>query len=170
VERLTGMPLGPAVRRLVGFESLGLRHTWWETLEPAPSGIADRAHQYLGGFDAYDIDPSFDLYGGGGIAAPMSDVAHFLTALLDGRVLAQRRTLDTMLAPRSTEMAGYGLGIFGTVVRGVRGYGHSGFWGTSAMVFPDAGVTVAVAITDQAESRQITPVMSAVLRLFGAGN
>jgi hypothetical protein len=38
------------------------------------------------------------------------------------------------------------------------------------MVFPDAGVTVAVAITDQAESRQITPVMSAVLRLFGAGN
>ncbi len=170
VERLTGMPLGPAVRRLVGFESLGLRHTWWETLEAAPPGIADRAHQYLSGFDSYAIDPSFDLYGGGGIAAPMSDVAQFLTALLDGRVLAQRLTLDTMLAPRSTEMAGYGLGIYGTVVRGVRGYGHSGFWGTSAVVFPEAGVTVAVAVTDQAEFRQITSFIGEVLRIFGAGS
>ncbi len=175
VERYTGQPLGPAVRALVGFDRLGLRHTWWETMEPAPSGIADRAHQYLRGFDAYDIDPSFDLYGGGGIVATMSDLAHFLTALTDGRVLAQRATLDTMLAPRSTEMAGYGLGIFGTTARGLRGRGHSGFWGTSAMVFPEAGITIAVAVTEQAESRLLNVVMGEVLglavcrQLTGAG-
>lgn len=166
VERYTGAPLGPAVRRLVGFDRLGLRHTWWETMEPEPVGVAPRAHQYLGGFDAYDIHPSFDLYGGGGIVAPMAEMAQFLTALLDGEVLARRATLDTMLAPRSREMSGYGLGIFGTVVRERRGYGHSGFWGTSAMAFPDAGVTIAVAVTDQAESRQIAAVMGAVLDLF----
>lgn len=169
VERLTGKALGPAVRELVGFDRLGLRQTWWETMEPAPAGVADRAHQYLGGTDAYGIDPSFDLYGGGGIVASMGDVARFLTALLDGRVLAQRATLDTMLAPRSPEMTGYGLGIFGTTARGLGGRGHSGFWGTSAMVFPDAGVTIAVAVTEQAESRLLNVVMGEVLRLFGAG-
>jgi D-alanyl-D-alanine carboxypeptidase len=169
VERYTGKALGPAVRDLVGFERLGLRQTWWETMEPAPASMADRAHQYVGGFDAYGIDPSFDLYGGGGIVATMGDLAHFLTALLDGRVFAQRATLDTMLAPRSSEMAGYGLGLFGTTAHGLRGRGHSGFWGTSAMVFPEAGITVAVAVTEQAESRLLNLVMGDVLRLFGAG-
>lgn len=169
VERYTGKALGPAVRSLLDFDKLGLRQTWWETMEPAPAGVPDRAHQYLGGFDSYAIDPSFDLYGGGGLVAPMAEVANFLTALLDGRVLARRATLDTMVAPRSNEMAGYGLGLFGMDVRGLRGRGHSGFWGTTAMAFPDAGLTIAVAVTDQAESRQTAAVMGAVLSLFGAG-
>lgn len=169
VERLTGIPLGPAVRTLAGFERLGLRHTWWEIMEPMPASTPDRAHQYLGGFDTFEIDPSFDLYGGGGIAAPMAEVAQFLTALLDGRVLAQRATLDNMLTPRSAELAGYGLGVYGANVRGLRGVGHGGFWGTTAMVFSEAGVTIAVSASDQAESRQNTAVMGAVLALFGAG-
>jgi D-alanyl-D-alanine carboxypeptidase len=169
IERYAGEPLGPAVRRLVGFEALGLRATWWETVEPAPPGAAARAHQYLGGFDSFDIDPSVDLYGGGGIVAPMAEVAQFLAALLEGRVLAQRATLDTMRAPRSPELGGYGLGIAGTNVRGMRGYGHSGFWGTTAMVFPDAGVTIAIAVTEQSELRVANAIMGAVLELFGAG-
>jgi D-alanyl-D-alanine carboxypeptidase len=98
------------VRSLVRFDKLGLRHTWWETLEPAPAGVPDRAHQYLGGFDSHGIDPSFDLYGGGGIVAPMAELAHFLTALLGGQVFEQRETLDTMMRPRSPEMNGSGMG------------------------------------------------------------
>lgn len=169
VERYTGKALGPAVRSLLDFDKLGLRQTWWETMESAPARVPDRAHQYLGGFDSYAIDPSFDLYGGGGLVAPMAEVANFLTALFDGRVLARQATLDTMVAPRSKEMAGYGLGLFGMDVLGLRGRGHSGFWGTTAMAFPDAGLTIAVAVTDQAESRQTAAVMGAVLSLFGAG-
>lgn len=169
IERYTGKALGPAVRGLVGFEQIGLRHTWWETMESVPANSSDRAHQYLNGFDAYDINPSFDLYGGGGIVAPMSELAQFLTALLNGRVFGTPATLDTMLRARSSEMSGYGLGIFGTTARGVRGYGHSGFWGTTVMHFPDAGITVAVAVTDQSESRLMNTVMGAVLAMFGAG-
>jgi D-alanyl-D-alanine carboxypeptidase len=167
IERYTGTPLGPAVRELVGFSRLGLTHSWWETMEPAPRGVADRAHQYLGGFDAYDIDPSFDLYGGGGIVATMADLGRFLTALLDSRVFERPATLDAMLAPRSNEMAGYGLGIFGTMAGGIRGRGHSGFWGTTSMVFPEAGVTVSVAVTEQSESRVFNAVMSAVVHMVG---
>jgi D-alanyl-D-alanine carboxypeptidase len=168
IERYTGKPLGPAVRELVGFSRLGLTQSWWETMEPIPTGIADRAHQYLGGFDSYDIDPSIDLYGGGGIVATVSDMGRFLTALLDGQVFDRRATLDTMLAPRSTEMDGYGLGIFGTTAAGSRGRGHSGFWGTIAMIFPEAGVTVSVAVTDPGELRLSGAVMNAVVRMVGA--
>lgn len=169
IERYTNQPLGPAVRRLLDFDRLGLRSTWWETMEPIPAGTAPRAHQYLAGFDSYDIDPSFDLYGGGGIVAPMAEVAAFMAALMEGRVFARPATLDTMLVPRSTEMAGYGSGIYGTTVRGLRGYGHSGFWGTTAMVFPDAGITIAIAVTEQSELRMSNAVMDSVLALFGAG-
>lgn len=168
VERLSGQSLGPAVRSLVRFDKLGLRHTWWERLEPAPPGALDRAHQYLGGLDAYDIDPSFDLYGGGGIVATMADLAHFLTVLLAGQVLEKQETLETMMRPQSPQMNGYGMGLFGSTVGGLTGRGHSGFWGTTAMVFPDAGVTIAVAITDQGEFRQSNAVMGAVLKALGA--
>lgn len=168
VERLSGRSLGPAVRSLVRFDKLDLRHTWWETLEPAPAGVPDRAHQYLGGFDAYGIDPSFDLYGGGGIVAPMAELAHFLTALLGGQVFEQRETLETMMRPRSPEMNGYGMGLFGSKVGSMTGRGHSGFWGTTAMVFPDAGVTIAIAITEQSEFRQANAVMGEVLKMMVA--
>ncbi len=168
VERYTKQSLGPAVRSLVRFDKLGLRHTWWERLEPAPAGEPDRAHQYLGGLDAYGIDPSFDLYGGGGIVATMADLAHYLTALMAGQVFEKRETLETMMRPRSPEMNGYGMGLFGSTVGGLTGRGHSGFWGTTAMVFPDAGVTIAVAITDQGEFRQSNAVMGAVLKVVGA--
>jgi hypothetical protein len=66
-------------------------------------------------------------------------------------------------------MNGYGMGLFGSTVGGLTGHGHSGFWGTTAMVFPDAGVTIAVSITDQGEFRQSNAVMGAVLKLLGAG-
>jgi D-alanyl-D-alanine carboxypeptidase len=168
VERYSGKPLGPAVRALVGFEQLGLTHTWWENMERAPGKMSPRAHQYLGGFDSHDISPTFDLYGGGGIVTTMEELAHFLSALLDGRVFRERATLDTMLAPRSTEMSGYGLGIFGATARGLRGRGHSGFWGTSAMVFPEVGVTIAVAMTEQSELRGVNAVMGTVLDLVRA--
>ena len=169
IERYTNQPLGPAVRRLLNLDTLALHGTWWETLEPAPRDAPPRAHQYLAGFDSHDIDPSFDLYGGGGIVAPMADLAQFVAALLEGRVFARPATLDTMLAPRSADMAGYGLGIFGSNVRGLHGYGHSGFWGTTAMVFPEAGITIALAVTDQGELRMANAVMGTVLAMFGAG-
>lgn len=37
VERVTREPLGVAVRRLLRYELLGLRHTWWEDDEPGAS-------------------------------------------------------------------------------------------------------------------------------------
>lgn len=165
VERYTGKTLGPGVRELVGLDRLGLRQTWWETLEPEPAGIAPRTHQYIGGKDTYDIDPSFDLYGGGGIAASMADVAAFMSALQTGKVLQQQATLDTMLAIRSPNfMAGYGLGIFRVNSQGRVGIGHSGYWGTVVMHYPAEGITVAIGVTEQTQGGGIYALSGATLR------
>jgi CubicO group peptidase (beta-lactamase class C family) len=99
----------------------------------------------------------------------MADLAHFLTALLDGKVFVKRETLETMDRAKSPEMNGYGMGLFGSTVAGQTGRGHSGFWGTTGMVFSEAGLTIAVAITDQGEFRQSSAVMGAVLKVMGAG-
>jgi D-alanyl-D-alanine carboxypeptidase len=165
IERYTGKTLGLGVRELVGFERLGLRQTWWETLEPAPRGIADRVHQYMGGSDTYDMDASFDLYGGGGIVAPLADVAAFMSALQGGKVFDRRATLDTMLAVRSPDfLGGYGLGIFRINSQGRTGIGHTGFWGVLAMHYPAEGITIAIAVNEQTLGNTVYGLSGATLR------
>ncbi len=98
VERATGESLPAAVRRLVGFERLGLDRTWWEQLEPAPAGVAAHAHQFYDDtFDNATLDASADLYGGGGLVSTVSDVTTFFRALFEGRVFDHDTTLDQML-------------------------------------------------------------------------
>jgi D-alanyl-D-alanine carboxypeptidase len=166
IERYTGTNLGAGVRSLIGFDKLGLKRTWFEMLEPAPAGLPERAHQYINGFDSYDNDPSFDLYGGGGIVAPLEELAGYVEALVQGKVFARRATLDTMLKARSPEMGGYGFGIYANNQSGHTGYGHSGFWGTVALHFPKDRLTVAVAVTEQSQYGAIFGVVSAVGKMF----
>ena len=78
VERTTGRPLGSAYRRLLGFGKLGLAQTYLESLEPPGRGRRPRAHQYYQRIDATDFDPSFDLYGGGGLVSSVDDLAQLL--------------------------------------------------------------------------------------------
>jgi len=51
----------------------------------------------LGDLDVSGFDPSFDLYGGGGLAATVGDMAAFMRALLTGGVYDNLPTADTML-------------------------------------------------------------------------
>ena len=97
IERASGAASGgdgPGTARL---RRLGLDETYWESLEPAPSGIAGRAHQYIGEFDGYGMDPSFDLYGAAGLVSTVDDLSAFYRALLRGEVFARPETLATML-------------------------------------------------------------------------
>jgi D-alanyl-D-alanine carboxypeptidase len=81
LERQTGGSMAAALRNLLGYQRLGLRSTWLETLESAPKGVLDRAHRYEGDHDTYTDDPSYDLYGGGGLASTVRDTALFMRAL-----------------------------------------------------------------------------------------
>jgi len=101
LERRTGRGLAAAYRTLLGFEKLGLTRTYLETLERKTPDARPRAHQYYERIDSTAFDPSFDLYGGGGLVSTVDDLARFYRALLHGRVYAKRATLhDFMDTPQ----------------------------------------------------------------------
>jgi D-alanyl-D-alanine carboxypeptidase len=144
IERATGTPLADAYRTLLDFEGLHLDATYLESLEPAPPGSAARAHQYVGSVDAFGADPSFDLYGGGGLVSTVDDLSTFYRALLRGDVYTEPETLDTMLeVPASNAEAQAAMGIFQIDVAGDTCWSHSGFWGTFVLTCPQIDVTIA---------------------------
>lgn len=150
IERVTGQNLAVAVRATLRLERFGLRATWWERFERAPAGAASRAHQWLGARDATGVDPSMDLYGGGGLVMSPRDLAVFFAALFEGRVFDRPETLREMLwrgPHRGAER--YRLGIFVARVDGVEVYWHTGFWGTAAAYAPARRVAAAGASTNQ---------------------
>lgn len=146
IERVTGQSQAVAYRRLLRFDQIGLRHTYFETLEPAPPGTGPRAHQYLGDVDTFDLDASHDLYGAGGHVSTAADQNRFFRALFSGELLS-RRSLRVMTTP--TEQSGdegYGMGITrGSTAIGFC-YGHSGFWGAVTLICPDRDVVVSVTV------------------------
>lgn len=150
IEQVSGLAQAPAYRSLLNFARLGLRHTWFETLEPAPTDIPARAHQFAGSIDTTDFNPSFDLFGGGGLVSTVEDTSAFLRALMTLRIFAKAQTLATMLTVPSTNLlpagygpgGGYAMGIFRLRLDDAEScYGHSGFWGTEFFHCPFANVT-----------------------------
>ena len=160
IEQASGQPLAVAVRELLHFERLGLMSTWWEVFEPRPAWIPERAHQFYGDTDTVNFDPSFDLYGGGGLVSTVGDLARFYRALLTGEVFDDFTTGTLMLArdhaaqalPDADERAlppgDYRMGIWEDEVEGFVTYRHSGFFGTVAVYVPDLDLVVA-ATTNQ---------------------
>lgn len=147
LERLTGKPLGPALRSVLDFKKLNLDETYLESLEPAPAGIKPLAHPYLGEMDAAEVDPSVDLYGGGGLVSSVEDLTRFFRALVQGKIFQNASTLQLMLTlPPTNENAPGGPYAMGIQRRNIGGnvcWGHTGFWGTSVFHCPEVDVTIA---------------------------
>jgi D-alanyl-D-alanine carboxypeptidase len=144
LERATGGGLAAAYRRLLGFHRLRLKDTYLETLEPTPPGVQPRAHQYLGDIDMTGADPSFDLYGGGGLVSTVDDLARFYGALFAGRVFHHPATLARMLGdPAPESLDDLGMGLFAESIGRQTCYHQDGFWGVSVVHCPDSGVTMA---------------------------
>lgn len=163
IERVTGKSWAPALRQTLGFSGIGLNETWLESLEEKPAGVSDRAHQYLGAIDTYDWDPSLDLWGGGGYAATVRDMALFTRGLFTGLVYQTRTTKDSMLTTvaaregpayrgggsRIARQGNYRMGIAVVDYAGVPTYVHGGFWGTFALYVPHWDLSIAGAQTQQ---------------------
>jgi D-alanyl-D-alanine carboxypeptidase len=157
IEAITGQTLAAAVRRLVGFEALGLRHTYWESQEPVPADARRRTRQFLGPIDATGFDPSFDLHGGGGLVSTVHDLAAFADALVGGRVFEDPSTLAAgLVIPPARREAGAHLHSRLAMVLplGSRfGWGHLGFWGCLTACCPELGLSVAVTVNQSAPQR-----------------
>ncbi|HEY0116792.1 MAG TPA: serine hydrolase domain-containing protein [Allosphingosinicella sp.] len=165
IERITGKNLAAAVREQLRLDRLGLAATWWERFEAAPAG-AMRARQFLGARDATDIDPSMDLYGGGGLLMSARDLATFFAALFEGRVFDRPETLREMLwhgPHRGARM--YRLGIFVRQIGDREVYWHTGFWGTAAAYSPATRIAAAAVSTNQ----DAYPRLQALVQQVAAG-
>ena len=175
IEMVTGQSMPAAVRSLLGFDRLGLRATWFETLEPGPADAPPRLLQHTDGADIATIDASADLYGGGGLVSTLPEMARFYRALLQGEVFDRAATLATMLEPSAQSLAsggdGYGMGLGRwRLASGVDCYGHAGFWGTEAWHCPGVDVTVAGAVTESAAQEPLSRMTRRAVELtVGAG-
>ena len=96
IERATGATLAEASASCSQFDELGLASTWLEDVEAAPDGAPPMASQFYETQDMVDADPSFDLYGGGGLVSTVGDLTTFYGALLAGDVFEEAATLRTM--------------------------------------------------------------------------
>lgn len=153
LERVTGRSMGAAIRELVGYERLGVLHTWQESIEPEPADLPPLSHQYEGEIDVADMDPSVDLYGGGGLMSTCRDLTRFFRGLLGGAVFREPSTLATMTTTlegvSSSPEAGWqvdpstaGMFLFRSEIGGETWWGHDGFWGTTALTCPSRDVTI----------------------------
>jgi D-alanyl-D-alanine carboxypeptidase len=180
VEAAAGRSLAAAVREQVGFSDLDMDSTWWETLEDAPAGVPQRAHQFLGDLDVSDFDPSFDLYGGGGLVSTVGDLARFWRALFAGGVFENASTLDTMLttidgaraladaSPGALPPGSYRMGLWEVEVEGYRTYRHTGFWGTLATYVPDLDLVVTVTVDQHESGPLMDDLTRQVIRIVGS--
>ncbi|MFL6467104.1 MAG: serine hydrolase domain-containing protein [Pyrinomonadaceae bacterium] len=147
VERITKLPLPQAVRKLLDFQKLGLDETYFESLEKAPPNAKALSHPYYGHIDGMTIDPSVDLYGGGGIVSTVEDLTRFYRAIFQKGFFKRDSTLQTMLTvPTTNEQAPggpYAMGISKRIMAGNVCWGHTGFWGTSVYHCPGPDITIA---------------------------
>jgi D-alanyl-D-alanine carboxypeptidase len=168
IEATTKKTLAASMRELLGFDQLGLTSTWFESLEDPGPGAGPQAKQYLGDVTVNDISPSSDLFGGGGLVSNTHDLAVFFDALANGKVFVQPdtfRQMTTTTAPGTKNAEAVGIFRFG--FDGQDCWGHTGFWGTTVVTCPSAGVTVAHNVTQSAEAADPTLMFEAILASAG---
>jgi D-alanyl-D-alanine carboxypeptidase len=141
LEQATGESMPQAIRRLAGFDRLGLRHTWFESLEPVPADAPPRLAQYYddaarGPVLVQSLDASSDLFGGGGLLSTLPELARYFRALVRGELFDRAGTATLMRAPTALSIAQgdlpYGLGLEILRVGEVELFGHTGYWGVAA--------------------------------------
>ncbi len=176
IEQITNLPMGAALRDLIGYEALGLNSTWHETFESRPSGLPDRAHQFEGSEDWYNWHPSFDLYGGGGLVSTVGDLARFMRGVFTGQVYRRSSTAEMMLTTVSAKTGGpdyfgerqypgvYRMGVLVLVIRAEQVYSHGGYWGTLAAYVPNLDLAVGTTVT-QSQANVLPSLLRRVMKL-----
>jgi D-alanyl-D-alanine carboxypeptidase len=169
LEKITGMDFFEAIKKLIGYKKLQLHSTWFYSLEPVPENFKPLIHQYVpeNSEDSYDIDNSFDLYGGGGIAATSEDLAKYFYNVFNGNLFDDPSTVELMFTDVETlegdpieDYIGdipcnYFLGIQECGFNGLNSYWHAGYWGTIVRYFPKLNISVALYVVNEAEFTKI---------------
>ena len=146
IERETGKAFYLAMRELLKFKTLDINNTWFKELEPIPTDSLPMAHQYaeIYQWDSFDLNPSWDLYGGGGLASTAREAALFYQYLFQGKIIEDQELLQAMSTyVLPAEKSKYCLGVF-RFNTSTDLYYHGGWWGTDVAYSPEANATVAM--------------------------
>jgi D-alanyl-D-alanine carboxypeptidase len=156
VERATGADLAASLRALLRFRELGLNSIYLESIEDSPIDARERAYQYSAGIELHDADPSFDLWGGGGLVSTVRDIAAFYRALFEGRVFDKPETLTLMTSPVAHEEgAAMCSGLTCRPYAGNPVYGHGGYWGLYGGYAPSLRLALAICVLERDASQAI---------------
>lgn len=154
IETITRKNFFIALRELLSFKELHLNTTWFSTLEDYPKNVKPLAYQYSSSerVNSYTLDHSFDLYGGGGLAATPKDLALFLHNLFTNKIFKDPETLKKMYdesIPEKAQENNYFFGLSYIEFDKIKGLGHNGYWGTAVNYFPELNTTIAVAVLER---------------------
>ncbi len=169
IEHITKQPFYIAVRVLLNFKLLGLHQTWFIDLEKTPTNALPLVHQYDRKFDwdSYDLNPSWDLFGGGGLVSTTKDLALFFQYLFEGKIIEDSNILKLLYTyVLAKEQSNYCLGIRHLTFHGDSAYYHGGFWGTDVMYLPQLNTTISL-FTLQKQKREINaPFSHEIIRII----
>lgn len=168
IESVTKKPFYTAIRELLRYKELGFRNTWFPTLEKPDTKTKPMVHQYWKSWkwDSYEMDPSFDLYGGGGIATTTEELAKFSYNLFQGNIIEDTVTLNkifTKIIPADGEDTRYLLGLGKERINGLTYYWHGGFWGTNFLYFPKLETSIAVYVLERDKSQLVYGTVPSIL-------
>ncbi|MGH1516920.1 serine hydrolase domain-containing protein [Chryseobacterium sp. JK1] len=165
IEQKTGKPFYEALRNLLNYKKLGIKNTWFIQLEKKPETSLPLVNQYWRQFDwqIKDLNPSWDLYGGGGIASNVKEMAQFFQMLFTGKVIKDPKVLQLMYTdvPPNLEI-NYCLGIRKIKSGGMMAYNHGGGLGTDAIYIPEINASISSASVE-AGKRNIAVEVSSLL-------
>ena len=162
LERKTKTPYYVAIKNLIDFKKHKLNNTWFIDLENSPQHTLPLVHQYWNKYnwDSYQLNPSWDLFGGGGLVATTKDLALFFQLLFEGKIITNKSVLKLMHTKvLSDEKSVYCLGLKSISFFGEAAYYHGGFWGTDVMYLPKLNASIS-AFTLQKDKRLLNAKIS----------
>jgi D-alanyl-D-alanine carboxypeptidase len=165
IETITQKPLGLAIEELLSLKKLGIKSIHIEN-EKGEFGT-NRMHQYYQNEDTYAINPTCDLYGGGGLLSSTKDLCLFYQNLFEGNIFRNKTTLTQMLSPANYSnkpKLDYRIGIWQTEIEGLVAYTHSGFWGTQVVYIPSIKASIAVNYNQYWNTRGNAPIIPLLVK------
>jgi len=167
IENTSKQPYFTAISELLEFNKNKIHATWFVSIQKVPKKSKPLVHQYSDKFkwDSYDLNPSWDLYGGGGIATTTQDISKFFKLLFEGKIIQDTNLLSKMCSPVYSK-SNYCLGIRKIVMNGQPAYYHGGWWGTDAMYFPNLKTSLAIYILERSEKNISSEICKQVLKII----
>ena len=180
IEQVTGTSFYLALRELLRLDDLGIRQTWFYTLEKDPEKVKTRIHQYKENRNwasTYEDSPTWGLYGPSGIVSTTEDLANFSKALFGHEIYRNKNTLELMFTDiptsdgkqieyihQDTIQMNYYMGLEEISTSGIHAIGHHGYWGSWMAYFPEENVHIGLFVLnadvmDQFEMKMMRDVL-----------